>query len=106
MKAGGELISKKLPVWDEAKGCIDMYYWYYGTLAMFQLGGTEWKDWWQKMKEAALTGQQKGNPNETCQRGSWDPIDPWGVQGGRIYTTAMMILCLEGPYRYGHLFGK
>ncbi|MCA9322617.1 MAG: terpene cyclase/mutase family protein, partial [Planctomycetes bacterium] len=33
------LLSKKLPVWDPARGSIDMYYWYYGTLAMYQYGG-------------------------------------------------------------------
>lgn len=23
------------------------------------------------------------------------PIDPWGCEGGRVYSTAMMALCLE-----------
>ena len=73
---------------------------------MFQLGGTEWRTWYSKLTEAAVAGQQKGDPAEACQRGSWDPIDPWGTQGGRIYATAMMVLSLEGPYRYGRLFDQ
>jgi hypothetical protein len=99
----GRVLLDKPPEWNPEVGRIDYFYWHFGTLAMFQLGGPEWQEWWQKMKEAALTGQQKGNPTETCQRGSWDPIDPWGTQGGRIYSTAMMVLCLEGPYRYGRV---
>jgi hypothetical protein len=96
----------KAPEWNPEAGRIDYFYWHFGTVAMFQLGGDEWKEWWQKMKEAALAGQVRGNPDETCQRGSWDPIDPWGTQGGRIYSTALMVLCLEGPYRYGRLFAS
>jgi hypothetical protein len=95
----------KAPEWNPEAGRVDFFYWYFGTIAMFQMGGPEWQSWWQKMKEAALVGQTKGNPNETCQRGSWDPIDPWSREGGRIYSTAMMVLCLEGPYRFGRLYG-
>lgn len=94
----------KAPEWNPADRSVDFFYWHFATIAMFQMGGPDWQGWWQKMKEAALTGQQKGNPNETCQRGSWDPIDPWSTQGGRIYATAMMVLCLETPYRFGRLY--
>jgi hypothetical protein len=104
IRGQARVLLDKAPEWNPEAGRIDFFYWHFGTIAMFQLGGPEWQEWWQKMKEAALAGQQKGNPDETCQRGSWDPIDPWGTQGGRIYSTAMMILCLEGPYRFGRLF--
>ena len=35
---GVDLCVKSLPTWDEEAGTIDMYYWYYGTLALFQVG--------------------------------------------------------------------
>jgi hypothetical protein len=28
-------------------------------------------------------------------RSSWNPDDAWGKEGGRVYTTALMALCLE-----------
>jgi hypothetical protein len=101
MKAGGELLSKKLPIWDEAKGSIDMYYWYYGTLAMFQMGGEHWERWNKNLKNVVIDNQLK----EGCTEGSWDPKDPWGEEGGRVYSTALMTLCLEVYYRYPKVFG-
>jgi hypothetical protein len=106
IKGQAGILLAKLPEWTQDTGRVDCFYWHFGTLAMFQLGGSEWQTWWEKMKEAALVGQKKGVAGESCNRGSWDPIDPWGIQGGRIYSTALMVLCLEGPYRYGRLHGK
>ncbi len=28
------------------------------------------------------------------------PLDPWGDEGGRVYSTALMTMCLEVYYRY------
>jgi hypothetical protein len=106
LRGQAHLFLDKPPEWNPDSGRIDLFYWHFASLGMFQLGGEEWKTWMSKLKEAALSGQQKGNENESCQRGSWDPIDPWGTQGGRIYSTAMMILCLETPYRYGRLYDQ
>ena len=41
----------------------------------------------------------------SCAEGSWDPKDPWGEEGGRVYSTALMTLCLEVYYRYPKVFG-
>ncbi len=102
IKLGVEnLLSKKLPVWDPARGSIDMYYWYYGTLAMFQYGGESWNKWNQAMNEAIVMQQR----NDGNFAGSWDPIGAWGEPGGRVYSTALMTLCLEVYYRYGRVFG-
>ncbi|MCZ6786390.1 MAG: hypothetical protein O7E54_04410, partial [Planctomycetota bacterium] len=30
-----------------------------------------------------------------ARTGSWDPIGPWGPDGGRVYSTAVMVLCLD-----------
>ncbi|HYC77344.1 MAG TPA: hypothetical protein VEI02_06930, partial [Planctomycetota bacterium] len=96
-----ELLSKRLPIWEKNTGKIDMYYWYYGTLSMFQFGGPEWNAWNQKMQDAIIKTQRTdGN-----FKGSWDPEDPWGEDGGRVYSTAVMTMCLEVYYRYGRVFG-
>ncbi len=103
MAKGADLLGKRLPTWDAAAGKIDMYYWYYGTLAMYQLGGSSW-DAWNKAMKVAVIDSQRG-PSEGCNHGSWDPIDAWGDEGGRVYSTAIMALCLEVYYRFPRVFG-
>jgi hypothetical protein len=94
---GASLMKQCLPKWDVRAGSIDMYYWYYGSLAMFQLGGQYWKAWNPAMKAALVpTQHEKG-----CLLGSWDPAGPWGSAGGRVYSTAINCLTLEIYYRYG-----
>ena len=40
-----ELLLRTPPHWDpDGFGC-DMYYWYYGTYAMYQMGGDHWRAW-------------------------------------------------------------
>ena len=100
LKAGAELLSKRPPVFDTSRGMIDMYYWYFGTLAMFQVGGDQWKQWNARMEDVAVKAQRTdGNFS-----GSWDPADAWGEDGGRVYSTAMMTMCLEVYYRYDRVF--
>ena len=41
-----------------------------------------------------------------CAHGSWDPIDRWGFEGGRVYATAINTLSLEVWYRYDNVFGN
>ena len=36
--------------------------------------------------------------------GSWDPIGPWGPDGGRVYSTAVMTLALQIAHRYDSSF--
>jgi len=98
---GAQLMATKLPTWNEADGSVDMYYWYYGTLAMFQMGGEYWKKWNAAMKDVIFKHQRTSGD----EKGSWDPVDPWGQDGGRVYSTALMTMCLEVYYRYGRVFG-
>jgi hypothetical protein len=101
MEKHGDLLLRTLPVWDpEGFGC-DMYYWYYGTYAMFQMGGKYWKSWEDAMKKAVLESQRKDGD----EKGSWDPVGPWGYTGGRVYATASMTLCLEVYFRYAQVLG-
>ena len=96
-----DLLARKPPVWDESgKGC-DMYYWYYGTYAMFQIGGDPWRKWNAAMKSAVVEHQRR----QGDAKGSWDPVGPWGYSGGRVYSTALMTLCLEVYFRYARVFG-
>ncbi|MCP3913949.1 MAG: hypothetical protein GY711_00155 [bacterium] len=91
MSKHADLMSKTLPEWDpDGFGC-DMYYWYHGTYAMMRMGGRHWKTWNAALKRAVLDSQRKDGD----LKGSWDPIGPWGCAGGRVYSTAMMVMCLE-----------
>ncbi|HEY2148531.1 MAG TPA: hypothetical protein VGH32_11375 [Pirellulales bacterium] len=79
---------------------VNLYYWYYGTLAMYQLGGERWQQL-NKALQAALLDDQIG---EGDLAGSWDPKCIWGGYGGRVYSTAMSALCLEIYYRFLPLY--
>ncbi len=75
----------------------NLYFWYYATLAMFRVGGSEWETWNEAMKETLLAAQ--------TEDGSWQPIDTYAEYAGdadeeRTYTTAMCVLSLEIYYRY------
>lgn len=78
------------------------YYWYYGTLAMHQMGGRYWRAWNEKMRKM-YTEQQRLSPPDLA--GSWDP-DTAVLNGGRLFSTSMSILALESYYRFSPLMGK
>ncbi|MCA9087731.1 MAG: hypothetical protein KDA90_03745 [Planctomycetaceae bacterium] len=75
---------------------LNYYYWYYGTLAMYQRGGAPWEEWNTAMRDLVVSEQERSGPNA----GSWPPRDPWSGYGGRIYSTAVATLSLEVYYRY------
>jgi len=103
IKDGAGLCAETPPVWNPDDGSIDMYYWYYGTLALFQVGGAHWNSWNRAMGTSIVKNQhpKEGGP----YAGSWDPIGVWGDDGGRVYSTAMLVMCLEVYYRYDRVFG-
>lgn len=94
-----DLIASKPPVWDEARGSIDHYYWYYGSYALFQAGKKHWRDWSRKLTDAVVNTQRK----DANFKGSWDPAGAWGDDGGRVYSTAILVLTLEAYYRFPKL---
>ena len=101
MVKSADLMRKTLPEWDpDGFGC-DMYYWYYGSYAMYQMGGKHWKAWNEALKKAILPSQRKDGDF----KGSWDPVGPWGFSGGRVYSTALCTLCLEVYFRYAKVLG-
>ncbi|NOT32328.1 MAG: hypothetical protein HOP15_17920, partial [Planctomycetes bacterium] len=100
---GADLLARKLPEWNTETGTIDYYYWYYGTLAMHQVGGPRWEKWNEALKKALLEKQRLLEHED--EYGSWDPVDPWSVDGGRVYATALNCLSMEVYYRYPRVFG-
>lgn len=78
----------------------DIYYWYYGTLAVYQYGGEEWVKWNTGLREYLIQDQRKSGH----AAGSWDPKAPWGTYGGRVFSTALSTLCLEVYYRFLPLY--
>ncbi|MHC4914434.1 MAG: prenyltransferase/squalene oxidase repeat-containing protein [Planctomycetota bacterium] len=105
---------ENLPAWDENNGrCVwgpcTFYHWYYGTLAMFQMGGEYWPKWNEKLKKTLVPNQCKGGPLDGSvndKDGSWDPIARQTLYGGRVYSTALGALSLEVYYRYLPMYTK
>lgn len=101
---------RQTPAFDEAgnyllgelpgAGQRNYYYWYYGTLAMYQLQGEHWRRWNDALTSQLLNAQAAAGENA----GSWEPNDVWGGYGGRVYSTALATLCLEVYYRYLPLY--
>ena len=92
----GKSLLRELP----SKESVNLYYWYYGTLGMYQLQGDYWQRWNEAL-QAALVGRQQTDGDLA---GSWDPACVWGGYGGRVYSTAMSALCLEVYYRFLPLY--
>ena len=77
-------------------GQVNLYYWYYASLSLFQLQGKSWNEWNEALQGELLSRQRTDGE----WAGSWDPNTVWGGYGGRVYSTAMAALCLEVYYRY------
>lgn len=91
------------------KNCLhNEYYWYYGTMAMFQAGGRYWAAWNPLMQRVLVGSQDRavGRDGRKSHRfGSWAAYGAdwgrnWGATGGRIYSTAINTLTLEVFFRY------
>jgi hypothetical protein len=104
LRRGAALVAKLPPVWNPDDGSIDMYYWYYGTLAMYQVGGAHWRHWNEALQRAVVANQRQDT--DACSyEGSWDPVGPWGRDGGRVYSTALLCMALEASARYASATG-
>lgn len=76
----------------------NLYYWYYGTLALYQHGGPSWSRWNGQVRDQLVHRQISSGHSA----GSWEPDDDreFGAKGGRLYSTALATLTLEVYYRY------
>lgn len=79
------------------RAAANVYFLYYGSLAMLRAGGSDWRRWNVALKETLLPSQQ--------QDGSWRPLGVYARYAGdtredSVFTTAMCVLSLEVYYRY------
>jgi hypothetical protein len=97
------VVMRKLPAWrtDTGGSSLDFYAWYYGSYAVNQMGEPHWTQWSRALTDAVLK-KQRGDGNF---KGSWDPVDAWGEDGGRVYSTATLALTLQAYYRYARVIG-
>jgi hypothetical protein len=91
-----ESLAGELPGTGEA----NLYYWYYGTLALYHHQGAAWESWNAALKRTLISSQRTGGDLD----GSWDPTSKWDGYGGRVYSTALAALSLEIYYRYLPLY--
>jgi len=98
MERAADTLLTSPPAWDD-RGGIDFYYWFYGSYAMYQVGGEHWKKWRAAVVPTVLKNQRR----DGSASGSWDPVSVWSGGGGRVYSTAMCTLTLQASYRYGRL---
>ena len=82
---------------------FNMYYSYYGTMAMHHWGGAQWERWNNAMRTQLVESQAQ----EGDAAGSWVTDRSHGAEaGGRLYTTCLSILTLEVYYRYLPIYRK
>ncbi|MBL8877599.1 MAG: hypothetical protein JNG88_00640 [Phycisphaerales bacterium] len=83
------------------------YYWYYGTIALFQRGGEPWEQWNAALRDAILPAQERPRTADGRRKhtfGSWPAYGhrwgKWARPAGRVYSTAICVLTLEVYYRH------
>jgi len=91
IRKGLKLIGDLPPRWRPQRGDTDLYYWFWGTRACYLVGGPDWKAWNKALQDAVLDKQYVRG----AKAGSWDPVGPWGGDGGRVYSTAILTLALQ-----------
>ncbi|MBZ0134844.1 MAG: terpene cyclase/mutase family protein [Planctomycetes bacterium] len=108
LKKQAALFNANLPKWEEKK--VDLAYWYYATLAMYQYGGKDWDTWVESLLEALMENQRGYAEGEEDtfeavldEHGSWDSVGVWHPTGGRIWSTAANTLMLQIVARYMRL---
>ncbi|HLY10210.1 MAG TPA: hypothetical protein VKW04_12960 [Planctomycetota bacterium] len=83
-----------LPAWNESGSSVDYAAWFSGTRALRAYGDPElWQAWSSAARRVLISHQRKYA--DGCGCGSWDPVDRWSPEGGRVYATAMNALTLE-----------
>lgn len=92
-RAAALRLAASLPVWTEDAASVDFAAWFAGTRALAEYGDAELWRVWSGRVERLLAGRQR-RYYEGCLAGSWDPVDKWGAEGGRVYATAMNLLTL------------
>ena len=98
MQESAEYLKTQMP--DPAR--VSQYFWYYGSLALFQHHGPVWEEWNRRLRPILVSTQNRSGNED----GSWNPNGEWANESGRLVTTAMATLSLEVYYRYLPLYGN
>lgn len=98
LKALADAVLANRPAWREGEP-VPLDLWYFGTLAMFQVGGTRWREWNAAMVDA-IEKRQRGKDSADLA-GTW----PLGGRPPVVGEQAKLEMCLEVYYRYDRVFG-
>jgi hypothetical protein len=82
---------------------VDFYYLHHATYALSRVIPVEddrWKSWVAAIREAVVQTQNLRGYEGICAEGSWEPVDRWSCEGGRVYATSICALTLEALYRF------
>ena len=71
----------------------DMYYGHLGARALLTTGRGIPEAWYSRLVSAAKDLEDAD--------GSIRPVDPWGRDGGRVFSTAVTVLALSAPWAEG-----
>lgn len=106
LDVAAKCVVSDLPVVSKDKLSIDYTYWYWTTLALWNLDGPDsprksgkyWNAWNKAVIDAVLSLQD--HTERMCSNGGWIVPDRWAYVGGPLYTTALSVLTLETYWRY------
>jgi hypothetical protein len=94
LRAAARRLGWCLPAWNESGTSVDYAAWFSGTRALAAYGDPAlWESWSAAARRVLVAHQRKYA--DGCACGSWDPVDRWGAEGGRVYATAINALTLE-----------
>ena len=79
----------------------ELYYLYYGTLALYQHQGPIWADWNERLKDTLPNLQNRTG----ADAGSWDTSPDHASAGGKVVSTTLATLSLEVYYRLLPMYG-
>ena len=100
------------PRWQAGgRGRPHVYYWYYAGHVFHNMGGNDWKTWYDKTALMIVDRQSRVPGHKKNLGGSWDPkgrdgVYGYGEVGGRLYMTAMCLLVLEMPIRHRPVYAE
>jgi hypothetical protein len=104
------LRSEFAPAW--TGGRRNVYEWSYVGETLHNLGGKQWKEWFDVVQNLIVDNQKRRGSRKapTDVAGSWSPTEPSGSneeyanKAGRLYMTAMCLLILETPVRHAPIY--
>ena len=86
-----ELLTQTKPSWSASGGDVDLFRWFWTTMALYRRGGEAWSAWERPIKAALLDGQRQAG----VDKGSWDPRGDRRAVGGRVGSTALAEITLQ-----------